>query len=173
MSGALRTTTTELDGTVTEYDDVAVGGDTVQRLLTEIFTRHWREVYAGPIIEGAAYEIRFTAPPTVTMLDGYMTVDVGAWHFHLCVGEHRGTPSAALARLRRVGRAAFFRTQGGSCAPGSWGLRLWNGRGEQMITVFFPSPWFDDDMRRLDRPRMERLQLWEALRRRYTADGAA
>jgi hypothetical protein len=172
MSGPVRTTT-ELDGTVTEYDDVPVAGDTVQRLLTEIFTRHWSEVYAGPIIEGAAYEIRFTAPPTVTMLDGYMTVDVGAWHFHLCVGEHRGTPSAELARLRRVGRAAFFRTQGGSCAPGSWGLRLWNGRGEQMITVFFPSPWFDDDMRRLARPRLEKLQLWEELRRRYTADAAA
>ncbi len=173
MSGPVRTTTTELDGTVTEYDDVPVAGDTVQRLLTEIFTRHWSEVYAGPIIEGAAYEIRFTAPPTVTMLDGYMTVDVGAWHFHLCVGEHRGTPSAELARLRRVGRAAFFRTQGGSCAPGSWGLRLWNGRGEQMITVFFPSPWFDDDMRRLARPRMDKLQLWEELRRRYAAGGAA
>lgn len=172
MSGPVRTTT-ELDGTVTEYDDVPVAGDTVQRLLTEVFTRHWSEVYAGPIIEGAAYEIRFTAPPTVTMLDGYMTVDVGAWHFHLCVGEHRGTPSAELARLRRVGRAAFFRTQGGSCAPGSWGLRLWNGRGEQMITVFFPSPWFDDDMRRLARPRMEKLALWESLRRRYTADGAS
>jgi hypothetical protein len=172
MSGPVRTTT-ELDGTVTEYDDVPVAGDTVQRLLTEIFTRHWSEVYAGPIIEGAAYEIRFTAPPTVTMLDGYMTVDVGAWHFHLCVGEHRGTPSAELARLRRVGRAAFFRTQGGSCAPGSWGLRLWNGRGEQMITVFFPSPWFDDDMRRLARPRLEKLQLWEELRRRYTVDAAA
>jgi hypothetical protein len=172
MSGPVRTTT-ELDGTVTEYDDVPVAGDTVQRLLTEIFTRHWSEVSAGPIIEGAAYEIRFTAPPTVTMLDGYMTVDVGAWHFHLCVGEHRGTPSAELARLRRVGRAAFFRTQGGSCAPGSWGLRLWNGRGEQMITVFFPSPWFDDDMRRLARPRLEKLQLWEELRRRYTVDAAA
>ncbi|MCK9932713.1 hypothetical protein MXD62_37195 [Frankia sp. Mgl5] len=22
------------------------------------------------------------------MYDGYVTVDFGAWHFHLCIGEH-------------------------------------------------------------------------------------
>jgi hypothetical protein len=105
------------------------------------------------------------------MLDGYMTVDVGAWHFHLCVEDHRGAPTPEMARLRRVGRAAFFRTDGGSCVPGSWGLRLWNGRGEQMITVFFPNPWLDDDDRRLQSPRLEKTALWEDLRSRY-AEGA-
>src|SRR2546422_7207898 len=66
------------------------------------------------------------------MLDGYMTIDTGAWHFHLCVGDHRGTPSPELARLRRVARCAFFTTEGGTCAPTTWGLRLWNGRAEQI-----------------------------------------
>ena len=62
------------------------------------------------------------------MLDGYLTVDLGPWHFHLCVNDHRETtPQAAL--IRRVGRAAFFRTQGGGHTPMTWGLRLWNGRG--------------------------------------------
>ena len=94
----------------------------------------------GPLIEGAAYEIQFATPPKVTMLDGYLTVDTGAWHFHLCVNDHRGTRSAELARIRRVARAAFFKTEGGSCAPATWGLRLWNGRGEQMVTILFPNP---------------------------------
>jgi hypothetical protein len=159
----------ELDGTTTQYDDVPAAGDTVERLLTELFSEHWAEIVVGPLIEGAAWEIRLTTAPTVTMLDGYMTVDTGPWHFHLCVGEHRGTSSAELARIRRVARAAFFHIAGGTCAPGTWGLRLWNGRGEQMVTVLFPNPHFDADFRRVQPPRWERTALWDDLRRRYAA----
>src|SRR5881296_659042 len=101
----------EVDGTVTTYDEVDVEGDRVERLLTELFTEHWAELTVGPLVEGAAYEIRFTAAPKVSMLDGYMTVDTGAWHFHLCVGEHRGTRSPDLARIRRVARCTFFTTE--------------------------------------------------------------
>jgi hypothetical protein len=158
------------DGTTTEYDDIDVAGDCVQRLLTEIFTEHWADVFAGPIIEGAAYEIRFPEAPKLSMLDGYLTVDVGAWHFHLCVNDHRGA-AGDLARVRRVARAAFFRTEGGSCVPGSWGLRLWNGRGEQMITVFFPNPHLDEEQRRVREPRWERTRLWSSLRERYAGSG--
>jgi hypothetical protein len=57
--------------------------------------------------------------------------------------------------------------------PGSWGLRLWNGLGEQMITVFFPNPWLDDEQRRTREPRWEKLALWESLRRRYAGAAAA
>src|SRR6266436_8376888 len=88
-------------GGVTEYDEISVRGDTVERLLSELFSRHWAEIFAGPVIEGAAYEIRFTAKPAVSMLDGYLTVDVGPWHFHLCVGEHHGAATPAQAVIRR------------------------------------------------------------------------
>lgn len=106
----------ELDGTVTEYDEVSVNGPRVEELMTEIFTDHWARVTVGPFVQGAAWEIRLTAPPKMTMLDA---------------------ASAELARIRRVARAAFFRSIGTGCAPRSWGLRLWNGRAEQMITVLF------------------------------------
>src|SRR5438046_10468323 len=106
----------ELDGPVPTYDEVDVVADGVERLLTELFTEHWAAVTVGPLVEGAAYEIRFAAAPKVSMLDGYMTIDTGAWHFHLCVGVQRGTPSQELARARRVARCAFFTTEGGSCA---------------------------------------------------------
>ena len=161
----------ELDGTVTTYDEVDVDGDRVERLLTELFTEHWAAITVGPLVEGAAYEIRFAAAPKVSMLDGYMTIDTGAWHFHLCVGDHRGTRSAELARIRRVARCAFFTTEGGSCAPTTWGLRLWNGRGEQMITILFPSPHFDEKWERLAEPRWEKTELWRTLRRRYAGVG--
>ena len=163
-----QTTERGLDGTTTEYDEIDVRGDHVQRLLTEIFTEHWAVVFAGPIIEGAAYEIRFVEAPRVSMLDGYLTVDMGPWHFHLCVNGHRAAASD-LARVRRVGRAAFFRTEGGSCVPGSWGLRLWNGRGEQMITVFFPNPYLDENLRRVREPCWDKTRLWQTLRERYAS----
>lgn len=157
----------ELDGTTTEYDEVSVAGDRIERLMTEIFSEHWAAITAGPLVQGAAWEIRLTGAPKVTMLDGYLTVDTGPWHFHLCVNDHRGTPSVELARVRRVARAAFFRSVGKGCTPQSWGFRLWNGRGEQMISVLFPSPYYDEKFQRLKEPRWEKTKLWEDLRARY------
>ena len=159
----------ELDGTITEYDDVPVAGEHVERLLHELFTDHWARITVGPIIPGAAWEIRFAQAPTLTMLDGYLTTDTGGWHFHLCVGETRAGGSDDLARVRRVARAAFFQTTGGTCTPLSCGLRLWNGRGEQMMTVFFPNPYYDDASERLRVPDFTRTALWEDFRRRYRA----
>jgi hypothetical protein len=153
----------------TIFHEIPVAGDRVERLLSEIFTNHWQEIFAGPVIEGAAYEIRFMVKPSLSMLDGYLTVDLGSWHFHLCVNDHRAAPSPEQARLRRVARAAFFHTDGGSCVPGSWGLRLWNGHGEQMITVYFPNPWLDADGGRLREPHWDKLALWNDLRARYAA----
>jgi hypothetical protein len=164
----------ELDGSLSRYDDVSVAGDTVERLLTELFTRHWADVTFGPVIEGSAWEIRLTAPPELTMRDGYLTVDTGTWHFHLCVDDHHVRGNAELATLRRVARCAFFRTDGGSCVPTSYGLRLWNGRGEQMITFFFPSPFYDHATdARLREPDWSRTALWEDFRARWTAAPAA
>ena len=171
MTDSLDVVVREPDGTTTRYTEVAVTGDTVERLLTEVFGSHWALVAAGPVIEGAAYEIRFTSLPKLSMLDGYLTVDVGAWHFHLCVNDHRGAASPEQARVRRVARAAFFRTDGGTCVPGAWGLRLWNGRGEQMITIYFANPWLDDGLERVREPRWERTAAWDALRARYAGGG--
>jgi tRNA threonylcarbamoyl adenosine modification protein YjeE len=159
----------ELDGSLTEYHEVDVAGDRVERLLTELFTEHWAALTVGPLIQGAVFELRFRERPKVTLLDGYLTVDVGsadAGHFHLCVNDHRET-TPELAAIRRVGRAAFFQTRGGSHVPMTWGLRLWNGRGEQMVTVLFPSAYLSDALERLAEPDWTRLDLWEALRARY------
>src|SRR2546430_7743417 len=48
--------------------------------------------------------------------------------------------------------------------------RLWNGRGEQMITILFPSPHFDEKWERLAEPRWEKTELWRALRRRRSEE---
>jgi len=154
-----------------ELFPLETGEATLRALLTDIFRNHWQEIVFGTLVQGAVFEIRFTAQPRISVSDGYLTVDPGAWHFHLCVNDHQGTPSPELARLRRVARAAFFRTEGGSHGGGhstpTWGLRLWNGREEQMITVLFPNPYYDEDWRFLKEPRWEKTALWETLRGRY------
>ncbi len=117
MLDAAPTIVEELDGTTTEYHGVPVGGDRIERLLRELFTDHWARIAVGPIVEGAAWEVRFAGPPALSMLDGYLTVDAGGWHFHLCVADTPAGGRAELARVRRVARAAFFRSTGGTCSP--------------------------------------------------------
>ncbi len=107
----------------TTYFDVSVEGDRIERLLTELFTEHWAEITVGPLIEGAAYEIQFQNPPKLTMLDGYLTVDPGAWHFHLCVNDHRGAPSDELARIRRRGARGVLHGRGRLVRPADVGAQ--------------------------------------------------
>ena len=47
---------------------------------------------------------------------------------------------------------------------------MWNGRDEQMLTVFFPNPWLDPDTMRPRRiPDWPCLGTWMALRERHAA----
>jgi len=166
-----------LDGTRTEYFEVDCAEATLLALLRECFEEHWREVIFGPCIEGAVYEGRFAERPTVTLSDGYATIDVpgaASWHFHLCIGAHRGSAALptppTLAEWRRCARAAFFRILDAKGVANAWGLRLWNGRVEQMLTVFFPNPWIDPAVQRyVDKPDWSRLQLWMRLRERFAS----
>ncbi len=164
-----------LDGTRTECFEVTCTETSLLALLREVFEEHWAGVIFGPCIEGAVFEGRFARRPTVSLLDGYLTVQVEggeSWHFHLCIGPHRGTPGLPtppeLARWRRCARAAFFRNDDRAGRPSAWGFRMWNGRGEQMLTIFFPNPWLDPERSRyVDRPDWSRLGLWMRMRERY------
>lgn len=164
-----------LDGTRTEYFEVDVGEAPLRALLKEVFEEHWDRVIFGPCIEGAVFEGRFPARPRVSLLDGYVTVEIGgseSWHFHLCIGPHRGPPALPtppeLARWRRCARAAFFRNRDRAGRPSAWGFRMWNGREEQMLTIFFPNPWLDPArLRYVETPDWSRLELWLRMRERH------
>jgi len=169
-----------LDGTTTEYFAVDCGEPSLVAILREIFEENWGSVIFGPCIEGAVFEGRFPARPRVSLLDGYATVEVGGaepWHFHLCVGPHAGTAHLPtppeLARWRRCARAAFFQSRDREGRPSAWGFRMWNGRDEQMLTVFFPNPWIDPARQRyVDTPDWSRLALWMRMRERYAGVAA-
>lgn len=149
--------------------------ETLLALLRFLFEEHWRAIRFGPLIEGAAYEIRAPARPRLAMLDGYLTIDFGDWHLHLCIGPHAGSRARPtppdLARIRRTARAELYRQIGPDGAPSSWGVRLFNGAGEQQITVFLPNPFLTDEDRFAETPDWSRLALWDALRRRFLGLG--
>lgn len=153
-----------------EVFPIAVTEDVVLALLTDIFEKHWRQIRFGPVIEGAVYELRPPHRPELSMLDGYLTIGFEGWHVHLCIGEHRGLPGKPvgddLARRRRCSHLELQRlwTEGSPCA---WMVRLFNGDGDQQMTVLLPGPFLDDEQRILDEPDHSRLELWDHLRSEY------
>jgi len=155
-----------------EVWDVEPSPGVLESLLGDLFRDHWHEITFGPLIQGAAWELTASGPPTrIGMQDGYLTVDFGPMgHFHLCIGEHRGTRAQptppALAAHRRTARAELYRRINADGTPDSWGLRLFNGQGEQQLTVLFPNPFLDRDSR-LRAPDWAALALWDDVRRRY------
>lgn len=172
--GRRGSTIKNLDGTRTEYFDIEPSEANLLSLLRELFEANWAQIIFGPCVQGAVFELRFSEKPTVGYQDGYLTVGPtsASWHFHLCIGTHKGTKTrptpAKLAAWRRCSRAAFSRDFDPAGRCGSWGFRMWNGKGEQMITVFFPNPWLDPErLRYLKTPDWTRLELWMRVRERY------
>jgi hypothetical protein len=106
------------------------------------------------------------------MFDGYLTVAFGISHFHLCIGTHAGTPgqpaTPALAHHRRTARAELYRRLDRKGAPVSWGVRLFNGHGEEQVTILLPNPFLSPDGEKLlKEPDWSRLALWDRLRSRW------
>ena len=164
---------TEPDGATVEAFALRADAASLEALLRDLFQEHWHEITFGPLIQGAAWEFRAPHAPTrIGMLDGYLTVVFGISHFHLCIGPHKGPRNdpapEALARHRRTARAELYRRLNRAGAPVSWGLRLFNGEGEQQMTVLLPNPFLSPDGERIvATPDWSRLALWDRLRGRW------
>jgi hypothetical protein len=151
-------------GSVEEVWPLPVNEATLLACLRDCF-EEWAHIYVGPVIEGAVWEIRPPRKPHFGTQDGYVTVDFEDWHFHLCIGPHQHAPEP-LRRIRPTARAELYRALRDSAAT-LWGLRLFNGAGEQQITVLLPSPFLTDDQELLPAPDWSRLALWDRLRQKY------
>ncbi len=168
---------TEPDGATLEVFLLPCDEASLVELLSDLFANHWQEITFGPLIQGAAWEMRAPFAPThVGMLDGYLTVAFGASHFHLCIGAHKGTHHSptpeALARHRRTARAELYRRLDRAGAPISWALRLFNGHGEQQLTILLPNPFLSPDGDKVAKaPDWSRLALWDRLRARWLGLG--
>jgi hypothetical protein len=177
-AGTRNPTIPQFDEVVEHPDDTREGfsyfspsENNMKHLVDELFVKNWSHIVVGPFIEGAVFEIQFTQAPKVSIFDGYLTVDRGSWHFHICIGPHKGSSSEELRRMRPVAKVGFFERRGKGCAGGrSWGLRMWNGYGEQMTTVFLPNPHLTDDMQILKTPDWSRLELYYRLRQQFLGE---
>ena len=148
----------------------------------------WEHLHIGPLIQGAAWEIR---PPRKPRIKTRFVVRGrlrrlrhrglrGLVLSHL----HRGTRFVVRGRLRerrRNWQSGGRRPPGRSCLvvrcrlnrrlsngkPGDWGLRLFNGGGEEQITFMLPNPFLTDEQRIMREPDWSRLDLWDRLRQKY------
>lgn len=155
-----------------EVWDLEPAEETLYGLLRDLFSNHWHEITFGPLIQGAAFEIRPTNPPkAVTFHDGYLTVDFGSVHFHLCIAEtlcdEYSPTDPILAQERRTHHAELFRRINRDQTPDLWGLRLFNGLNQQQFTVLFPNPFVSDMMTFEVEPDWSRLRLWNKIRQTY------
>jgi hypothetical protein len=141
-------------------------------MLKDIFENYWQEIHFGILIQGAAWEIKAPNAPThISLLDGYLTVNFGSWHFHLCIGEYKGSSNCPadpeLTRIRRTSRAEFYRLINNEYIPQGWGFRMFNGNNEQQLTIFLPNPFLTSDMNVASIPDWSKLALWNYLRKKY------
>lgn len=108
---------TDPDGAAVEILALPIDEGSLEELLRDLFEKHWDKITFGPLIQGAAWEIRAPHAPThIGMLDGYLTVAFGASHFHLCIGPHKGPPSNPRRHKSLRGTA---RLHAPSCIGGS------------------------------------------------------
>lgn len=155
---------------VQEVWDLPTDEGTLTDLIRDVFEHDWKNITFGVLVPGAAWEIRAPgAPERVASSDGYVTVDFGPWHFHLCLGESSGDPEKTAGR--RTAQAFFYRTLDEEGAPRSWGLRLFNARGEQQMTVILPSPFVTPEQKIADEADFTRLATWDRLRSTYLGMG--
>jgi hypothetical protein len=163
----------EPDGTPLDVFSLPTDAASLEELLRDLFENYWREITFGILIQGAAWEMKADRAPTrIGMFDGYLTVAFGVPHFHICIGETRGSrarpTSPEVARHRRTSRAEIYRRIGRSCVPMSWGVQLFNGANEQQITVLLPNPFLNPETDKiLKEPDWSRLALWDKLRARW------
>lgn len=141
-------------------------------LITHLFENYWDKILFGTAVQGGIFEVRApNAPTEIGMLDGYLTVDFGSWHFHLCIGEHKGTKRnpcpPELAAHRKTSRAELYRRLNDAGIPTGWVFRMFNGKDEQQMTVFLPSPFLSVEQKILKEPDFSQLQCWDELRERF------
>ena len=109
-----------LDGSHTEYFAVDATEATLLALARELFEDHWEHVIFGPCIEGAVFEGRFSERPRLSVLDGYLTVEVEAPPACPHRPRWRNGADAAAPRSSRIWTPRDGRAPGGSgCGTGA------------------------------------------------------
>lgn len=173
-----------------EIFPLSIKEEFLRSMLSEIFSNYWDQIDFGILNQGGVYEITPQSAPTkIGFLDGYLTVHYPGAHTHVCLGETKGLycepTSEEVSNHRRPSRAELYRKLNTFGQPTFWGLRIFNGHGEQTLTIFLPNPFLTKEPQKLNgkaviidgKPVMEdvyaktpdftKLALWNHLRKQY------
>ena len=168
--------TTDASGAVREHVwGVPPTRDFLEPFLREMFDEQYEGLVFGPLIPGAAYELKAPGKPKrIDVSGGYLTVHWGRQgHFHLCIEKPEHSPREADGGAgRSPGRAELYRMIDKNGLPTSWGFRLFNGRGDPQIAIFFPNPYMTDDDAVTQTPDWSRLALWDHVMANYAGHGS-
>lgn len=161
---------TQADGRTEEVWPLPSDREWLFALFEELFSQYWDQLTWGPLIPGAAYELKSPGKPDrITLSElGYCTIHWGVkGHLHLCLGAG---PAMApeVAKRRSPGRVELVRRLDAEELPLSWSIRMFNGADEPMITIFLPNPFLSPEDRGVDIPDWDRLAVWEDLFPRLT-----
>ena len=139
---------------------------TLERILRYLFGKWWKSIRFGPLVAGAVFECRCDAEPKIRGVDGFLTIEVGSWCFSVCVGPSRRPAHPADEQARCPDRAELYRLLDDG-RPVSWGFRIYNGEGQQTLSVRLPNPYHDDHLQPLQAPDWSQLKCWDHLRRQH------
>ncbi len=158
---------TNPNGKITEVFPLPTDEKFLFDLLKDIFETYWDKIIFGPIIDGAAYEMRCPQAPTqVDLTGGYLTIFFGVTHFHICIGINSGGTRESQQN-RTTQRAEYYRDLDKTGAPVSWGFRMYSGAGDQQLTILFPNPFVSECDKILDTPDWSRLSVWNKIQKKY------
>ena len=161
---------TKVDGRTEEVWPLPLDRDWLFALFSELFGEHWDKLTWGPLIPGAAYELKCPGKPEKITLSplGYFTCHWGAkGHFHLCLGA--GPAMAPDEAVRRSpARVELVRRLDAEEMPISWSIRMFNGAGDPQISIYLPNPFLRPEDRIAETPEWDRLTLWDDLFPRLT-----
>lgn len=170
-TGAVEKRITRSDGRIEEIWPLPAERDFLFALLSELFDEHWDKITWGPMIPGAAYELKCVARPSKITLSelGYFTAHWGerGGHFHLCIGAGPKM-DPEQAKVRNTTTVELVRRLDAEDMPISWSLRMKNGAGDPQLTIYLPNPHLGPDDWANAVPEWDRLALWEDLFPRLT-----
>jgi len=129
----------EPDGAAVDVFALPTDEASLEAILRELFVDHWEDITFGPIIQGAAWEMKAArVPDKFGMLDGYLTIGFGVPHFHICIGEHKGTRASPVLPNSRIIVAP--RRPSFTAASAATARRCRGGCGCSMATASSRSP---------------------------------
>lgn len=132
-------------------------------LIRLCFNEYWDEIWFGILIEVPLGRSRRRTRPSASPATTGMRPSTSAAGTSTCASASIGKADPNSAGSAGA-RAELYRRIGIDDHPTSWGVRLHNGRDEQMMTILLPNPFLTNVQQLREQPAWEQLELWNRLR---------